>query len=208
MSKDLTRRQKQVLDFIDRTQRRSGIFPTLQEIADHFKFASINAVQDHIRALTRKGALEKTPGKARAFNIVSPLNKFQKQIVHIPIYGTIPAGLPDSTDQKPEGCITVDVGTLGVRATARTFALTVRGDSMIGRHICEGDNVICEHGVEPRSGDIVAALIDNESTLKTFVKERRKAYLRAENPAYPDLIPADELVIQGVVTAVIRKMSV
>lgn len=205
--KKLTRRQKQVLDFIDRTQRKTGIFPTLQEVANHFGFKSINAVQDHIRALTRKGALEKVPGKARAFRIVSPLEKYQKQIVHIAVYGNIPAGFSDDTEHKPEGCVTVDIGTLGVRATARTFALKVRGESMIGKHICDGDTVICEHGVEPKSGDVVAALIDNECTLKTYVTERRKPYLRAENPAFPDLIPAGELVIQGVVVAVIRRVA-
>jgi repressor LexA len=101
--------------------------------------------------------------------------------------------------------VSVDVDTLGVKPTSRTFALEVRGDSMIGRHIMHGDYAILEHGVEPRGGEVVAALIDNESTLKTFVKEKGKAYLRAENPRYPDLIPAGELVIQGVMVALIRR---
>lgn len=76
---------------------------------------------------------------------------------------------------------------------------------MIGKHIVNGDIVVCEHGREPRDGDVVAALIDNQSTLKTFVRKRRKPFLRAENPKYPDLVPAEELVIQGVVTTVIRQ---
>ena len=83
--------------------------------------------------------------------------------------------------------------------------MQVRGDSMIGKHIVEGDYVVCEHGLTPRTGDIVAALIDNESTLKTFVMERGKPYLRAENPRYPKLIPTAELVIQGVMVGLIRK---
>jgi repressor LexA len=97
------------------------------------------------------------------------------------------------------------VASLGLRPTARTFALEVRGDSMVGRHILEGDYVILEHGVTPRSGDVVAALIDNESTLKTFVIDKGKPFLRAENPRYPNLVPAQELVIQGVMVALIRK---
>jgi repressor LexA len=76
---------------------------------------------------------------------------------------------------------------------------------MIGRHILDGDLVILEHGMTPRTGDVVAALIDNESTLKTFVLNRGKPSLRAENPRYPDLIPASELVIQGVMVALVRK---
>ena len=104
------------------------------------------------------------------------------------------------------GCVTVDVETLGIRPTPRTFALRVSGDSMVGRHILDGDVVVCEHGKNPGSGDVVAALIDNESTLKTFVREKGRSWLRAENPRYPTLIPAAELVIQGVVVAVIRKL--
>jgi repressor LexA len=83
--------------------------------------------------------------------------------------------------------------------------LQVRGDSMIGKHIMEGDYAVFEHGMTPRPGDVVAALIDNESTLKTFVIEQGKPGLRAENPRYPQLLPASELVIQGVMIALIRK---
>ncbi len=130
----------------------------------------------------------------------------RKMLRDIPLYGEIPAGFPDGRVQDAEGCITVDIGTLGIRPTARTFALQVRGESMIGRHITDGDFVICEHGITPKTGDVVAALIDNESTLKTFVVKKNKPYLKAENPKYPALIPAAELVIQGVVVSIIRKL--
>jgi repressor LexA len=76
---------------------------------------------------------------------------------------------------------------------------------MIGRHILDGDVVVLEHGPDPRDGQIVAALVDGESTLKTFVVKNGKPWLRAENPKYPDLIPAQELMIQGVFKALIRK---
>ena len=101
--------------------------------------------------------------------------------------------------------MSADMATLGVKPSARTFALEVRGDSMIGKHIVDGDVVVLEHGMTPRNGDVVAALIDNESTLKTFLTERGKPFLRAENPKYPKMIPASELVIQGVMVALIRK---
>ena len=201
----LTKRQQQILSHIEACQRNTGQTPSLREIADHFGFRSMNAARDHIRALCRKGALQQTPGHARSLRVVSPLRKLRGRVTDIPVYGDIPAGFADDRDQQPEGCITVDVETLGIRPTARTFALRVRGDSMIGKHILDGDVVVCEHGITPKPDDVVAALIDNESTLKTFVRKRKKPYLRAENPTYPELVPAAELVIQGVVVAVIRK---
>jgi len=95
--------------------------------------------------------------------------------------------------------------SVGFKPTRNTFALRVAGDSMLGRHILDGDIVVLEHGSEPRNGQIVAALIDGESTLKTFVVKSGKPWLRAENPKYPNLIPAQELMIQGVFKALIRK---
>ena len=79
---------------------------------------------------------------------------------------------------------------------------------MIGRHICDGDIVgVLDHGLDPRPGQIVAALIDRKSTLKTFVLKNGKPFLKAENPKYPDLIPSEELMIQGVVRAVLRQLE-
>jgi len=99
----------------------------------------------------------------------------------------------------------VDIETVGYKPTRNAFALRVTGDSMTGRHILDGDFVILEHGPEPRQGQIVAAFIDGASTLKTFVVKGGKPYLKAANPKYPDLIPAQELMIQGVVKALIRR---
>lgn len=129
----------------------------------------------------------------------------ETSLFEIPVFGSIPAGSPQDRQQEREGCINVNLDYLGIRPTPRTFALEVRGDSMIDRHIVEGDIVVLEHGVTPRHGDVVAALIDGESTLKTFTEIKGKRFLKAENPAYPDLIPAEELVTQGVMVALIRK---
>ena len=203
--KELTTRQREIVEYIQSCQDERGETPSLREIADHFGFRSANAARDHVQALTKKGVLTQRPGRARSMQIQPPLRRIRRTGASIPIYGDIPAGFADARDQEPEGCITVDLEALDLRTTARTFALKVRGDSMIGRHILDGDVVVCEHGVAPKSGDIVAALIDNESTLKTLVRKNRKPYLRAENPKYPELIPATELVIQGVVRGVIRK---
>ncbi len=202
---EMTKRQSQVLEFIRKTQRVAGQTPSLREIAAHFGFGSMNAAADHVRALKRKGVLESEPRQARGLRVLSPLERFKKTIVDIPVFGEIPAGFADERQQEAKGCISVDVQSLGIRPTARTFALQVRGDSMIGRHILEGDYVIVEQGTAPRAGDVVAALIDQESTLKTYVVERGKPLLKAENPRYPKLIPAQELLIQGVMVGLIRK---
>lgn len=201
----LTKRQEQILQFIDKTQQAEGVPPSLRDIARHFGFQSMSSAVDHVRALCKKGALVSEPRRARSLRVLSPLQEMRRRVVDIPLFGSIPAGFAQDRMQEAKGCVSVDVGTVGIKPTARTFALEVRGESMIGRHILDGDIVVLEHGVTPRNGDVVAALIDNESTLKTFVMEKAKPYLRAENPRFPKLFPATELVIQGVMVALIRK---
>ena len=201
-----TKRQQQVLDFIQKSQQGPGGTPSLREIARHFRFRSMNAAVDHVAALRKKGLLTTANRQARSLKIVSLVQSLRQTVVDIPLFGSIPAGFAEHKEQQePAGCVSVDIGTIGIKPTARTFALQVFGDSMIGKFILDGDIVIVEHGQSPRNGDVVAALIDGESTLKTFVLERKKPYLRAENPRYPKLIPAEELVIQGVMVALIRK---
>jgi repressor LexA len=204
---NLTQKQQAVLDFISAAAEAGMAPPTLREIAAHFGFRSKTAAADHVRALRQKGFLKRDPDrKARALQLSGPGRRRPK--VDIPIFGTIPAGFPQDRYQDAQGCVSIDLGTLGIKSTPRTFALEVRGDSMIGRHICDGDLVVLEHGRTPRTGDVVAALIDNESTLKTFVQDRGKPpHLKAENAKYPKLHPAAELVIQGVMIALVRKQE-
>lgn len=201
----LTRKQQQILDFIQNWQRTEGVAPTYQEIAERFGFRSPNSVTTHVRLLRQKGCLESKPGKARSLRVASPLAKLRNRIVDIPLFGTIPAGLAERREQDAEGCVSVDVDSIGFKPTRNAFAVRVSGDSMIGKHICDGDIVVLEHGPEPRPGQIVAALVDRKSTLKTFVVKNGKPFLKAENPKYPDLIPSEELMIQGVFRALIRK---
>jgi repressor LexA len=206
--KELTKRQEQVLRFIQGKQDSEGMTPTFREIAAHFRFRSVNAALMHVQALLTKGFLKNLPGRARSLQIAdpnAPRDRPRPRVVPIPIYGTIPAGLPKDATQEEEGCVLMDVETLGIKPSARTFGLKVRGDSMLGKCIMDGDIAIVEHGVQPRAGDTVAALIDGEVTLKTFVMQRGKPYLRAENPRYPNLIPREELQIQGVMVALIRR---
>lgn len=121
----------------------------------------------------------------------------------IPLLGSIIAGRPEMQEGRTDCCIDIDPEMLRLPKNARTFALKVRGDSMRNAAILEGDVVIMEFR-EARHGDIVAALIDGETTLKRFIIKNGVPYLRASNPLYPDLIPAQELVIQGVLIALLR----
>jgi repressor LexA len=202
---ELTRAQQRVLDFIQGEIHAGKSVPTLREIAERFGYRSHRAAACHLEAIKRKGHLESEPGKARSLRLTSPLARLRGRIRDIPLFGSIPAGFAQDREQQAEGCVSVDVESVGFKPTRNTFALRVTGDSMIGRHILDGDIVILEHGPEPRHGQIVAALIDGGSTLKTFLVKNHKPYLKAENPNYPDLIPAQELMIQGVFKALIRQ---
>jgi len=203
----LTRKQQQILDFILKWQRMQGATPTYQEIADEFGFRSLNSVTEHVRLLRQKGFLESAPGKARSLRVTTPLAKLRSRIVDIPILGAIPAGFPDDSEPEAEGCVSVDISSVGFTPSRNAFAVRVEGDSMIGRHILDGDIVVLERGPDPRSGQIVAALVDGKRTLKTYVVKNNKPYLKAENPKYPNLIAAHELVIQGVFKALLRRVA-
>ena len=204
MAEQLTRRQEEILSYLKDAQRKTGVMPSTREIQHFFGFASQTAAMSHLRALERKGAIQRVPNKARA--VVFPEDLDREEIVDIPIYGSIAAGMGQDAEPEQEGCVSIDITSLGIRPNARTFALKVRGDSMIDAHICDGDTVILEFR-EPRKGDIVAALIDGETTLKRYVVKDRRPYLHAENKDYPDLIPARELVIQGVLVGLIRNRA-
>jgi len=199
----LTDRQKNVLDFIQREQREKGITPSTREIQSHFRFASQTSVMQYIAALERKGFLDRHARKARA--LITPVQKVR--ITDIPIYGQIPAGMSTLTEQTIEGHVSLDTRSANISKNREKFALRVQGDSMIGAHIIDGDIVILEDSKEVQNGDIVAALIDGETTLKRYVMEHGRPYLKAENPRYPNLIPARELKIQGVMVSLVRKQE-
>jgi repressor LexA len=197
----LTDRQKRVLDFIQSEQREKGITPSTREIQNHFGFASQTSVMQYLGVLERKGFVNRHARKARA--LITPIQKVR--ISDIPIYGQIPAGMATANEEMIEGHVSLDASSVNASKNARTFALRVRGESMIDAHIVDGDVVILEDRKDVQSGDIVAALIDGETTLKRYVVEHGRPYLKAENALYPDLTPARELEIQGVMISLIRK---
>ena len=198
---NLTNRQSEILSFIRECAEQCGSVPSIREIMNRFGFSSPAPVASHLDLLEKKGAIRREAGRSR--NIVLRDFTPRPRLLEVPLYGMIPAGIPEGQEQESDRCITVDPETIRLPRNARTFALEVRGDSMIGAGILNRDIVILEHA-EPRNRDIVAALIDGDVTLKRFLIENGSPFLRAENPLYPDLIPARELVIQGVFRALIR----
>ncbi len=211
-TKKLTDRQQEVLNFVRAYFKENGFWPTVRDIQQNFGFKSPNAALGHLRALEKKQALSRCPSQARAFKmpaLTTPdVPDGAIDIVEIPIYGSIAAGYPDGIESAGVvGKLQIDAETAGIHSRNNSFALRVRGESMIDAGIFDGDVVILEK-VEPRSGDIVAALIDGETTLKRFIQTSRDApYLKAENPNYPELYPVSELIIQGVARAVTRRIS-
>jgi len=199
------------LEFIRQHQEREGYWPSVREVQAKFEFRSTNAVVGHLRALETKGALVRVPGQARAFRALpgrakktapAPVESGDK-VVEIPVFGSIAAGYPVGVDDAQEvGRVKVDART-GARVP---FALRVRGESMIDAGINDGDTVVIESR-PPRDGEIVVALIDGQSTLKRFIRPSNGSpYLRSENRAFPVMHPVEELIIQGVATAVVRRL--
>lgn len=207
----LTTRQHEILGFLQLHFQGHGYWPSIREIQDHFGFNSTNAVVGHLKALERKGCIVRSPGQARAYRVTYDTDDNVPadaiDVLDIPVYGSIAAGYPDGVETGGEiGRLQIDAETVGVKRARDTFALRVRGDSMVGAGIFDGDTVIVTRGT-PMPGDIVAALIDGETTLKRLVqKARGKPYLQAENPDYPELHPMDELRVQGIVKAVVRSL--
>ena len=198
---NLTTRQSEILSFIRQQAEERGGTPSVREIMGRFGFSSPATVASHLDLLQKKGAIRRESGRSR--NIVLHDFKPRQRLLEVPLYGMIPAGIPEGQEQESDRSITVDPETIRLPRNAKTFALEVRGDSMIGAGILNRDVVILEMA-EPRHRDIVAALIDGDVTLKRYLIDGGTPFLRAENPDYPDLIPARELVIQGVFRALIR----
>lgn len=200
----LTERQQAFYDFIVDFRREHGCSPSIPEMQKKFSIASPNGVTGHLQALEAKGFIRRAQRGSRQIDLTSDT----AQPLALPLYGQIPAGPPQHyAASRPESWMSIDEQTLGFKPKVGCFALTVRGDSMKDAGILNGDTVIIEPNPSPDAGRIVVALIDGESTLKRLVQVKGKWFLKAENAAYPELMPRSELVIQGVARTVIRRLE-
>ena len=204
---NLTPRQTEILDFLHEFRHKEKIVPTYREIADNFGFKSTKAATDHVCALEKKGYLRRHSGRSRGIELLTSASLSAPKAIGVPILGDIPAGYPELRDEQRSGTLAVDPAMLGAVAHHRLFALQVKGDSMEERGIFEGDWVVADAEAPPREKDVVVALIDDKNTLKTLAKQKGHFFLKAESPNHHDWIPVNELVIQGVAKAILRRIS-
>lgn len=203
----LTERQQAIYDFIVDFRRQHGCSPSIPEIQKQFAIRSPNGVAGHLHALEAKGVISRGDRGSRQIDLMDNKVPNRGPIADLPLYGHIAAGYPEAAAPNPaEGFVSLDEFTLGFRPKDGCFVLRVRGDSMKDAGILEGDMVVIEPTPVPRENQIVAALIDGESTLKRLVRVKGKWFLKAENTAYPELHPRSDLVIQGAVRTVIRRV--
>lgn len=203
MGEHLTEKQEAVLKFIEQYQMSFGKSPTLREMREHFGVTSDNSILKHLKAIEEKGFIEKddTPRGIKLLNSIKA--KLDSAVVKLPVLGFIPAGGPVLSEEYVERFM--EVGHDLAKNSEDYFILNVTGSSMIDAGIYEGDLVIVDTKRNPKNGDVVVALVDNSNTLKRFIKEGSKVYLKAENKNYNDIHPVNELVIQGVVTSLVRQ---
>ncbi|RFF32828.1 transcriptional repressor LexA [Wenzhouxiangella sediminis] len=202
----LTARQQQILDFIEQRMAADGLPPTRAEIVEHFGFASPNAAQCHLRALAERGAIELRPGRARGIVPLrtSPAPEPDATTTRsLPVIGRVAAGSPLLAIENLEDEIRVDAELFH---PAPDYALKVRGDSMVGAGIDDGDLLLVHRTPEARAGQIVVARIDGEVTVKRLRRKGRGIFLDSENPAYASIhvSPGSDFAIEGLAVGSIR----
>jgi repressor LexA len=202
----LTKRQKQVLDFIAHFQDDNGYCPSYEEIARGLDLASLATVHKHISALETKSYLKRGFNQSRSLELAPKYLQEQRRsrlVMEIPLLGRIAAGSPLEAVEQRETLNFADF-----TANGNTFALEVRGSSMIDDHICDGDLILLEKAAQARDGDIVVALVaGSETTLKRFYREPGdQVRLQPANSSLkPIIVPARDVQIQGRLLAVLRK---
>ncbi len=205
MSEPLTKRQKQVLDFVTEYIELNGYAPSYREIAEAFKLGSVATVAEHIETLVTKGLLQKGDNEARSLQLIKPEEFDTDRSVGLPILGLIAAGQPIETIEGHQETLEVPPFMVGRR---HSYVLQVKGQSMIEDGILDGDYVVIAEKEVPSNGEVVVALVNgSEATLKRYYKEKGHIRLQPANSTMdPIIVPAGTPIqIQGVVIGVIRK---
>ena len=198
---NLTRRQREILDFIEDFMGERGYSPSLEEIANRFGLSSVATVHKHLKALEERGAIRRGHNQSRSISLVE--RAVRTDVATIPLLGRVAAGLPIEAIQDTEE-IMIPEDMLGRR---RTYALEVQGDSMIDEGIHNGDHVVIEERGSAENGETVIALLPGgEVTLKRYFREGKIIRLQPANDSLrPMMIPEEDLRIQGVVIGVLRR---
>jgi len=205
----LTRRQRQVYDFISEFINKQGYSPSFEEIGRGLGLRSLATVHKHVSNLEEKGLLRRDYNRSRSIDVLAPRGRMRQQMAAaaaaaqaLPLLGRIAAGRPVEALEHPETISLADF----TRAKD-VFVLEVRGDSMQDEHILDGDYVLVERTKTPRNGEIVVALLEgSETTLKRFYREGDQVRLQPSNVAMaPMVVPAASVQVQGRVIGVLRK---
>lgn len=199
----LTKRQRQILDFLGDFEGANGYAPSYREIAAHIGIASPSTIHEHIKGLEEKGFIKSGHNEARSIELIHFKTNWA-QAFELSLAGLITAGEPIEAVEERD---TVTVPGNLVRDPANSFVLKVRGDSMVEDGILDGDLVVCRRTEEAQNGDVVVALIDNQyATLKRFYKEAGRIRLQPANSQYQPLYPA-VVAVQGIVCGLIRQWA-
>lgn len=200
----LTKRQKEILEYIEKMITEFGKSPTIREIGERFNISSTNGVRSHLEALMRKGYIRRRELISRGIELVRTLSGVIKRV---PLVGTVPAGNPIDAIENVEGEIAVDTGFL---PTGETFTLRVEGDSMKDAGILDGDFVMVKKQKDADPGDIVVAVIGEEATVKRYFPERGQIRLQPENDAFEPIRvdkKSPEFYIAGKVVGLMRRIK-
>jgi repressor LexA len=203
MAAPLTPTQRRVLDFLREFVERHRFAPTAAEIANRFGIAVKNGFY-YLELLERKGYIRRKRHHPRRIEFVG--EDLSRSAVRVPVLGRVPAGGPREAIEEVEGELLLDPDLVG---DGEVFSLRVKGDSMTGAHICDGDHVVVRSQARAEEGEIVVAVIDGEATVKRFRRWKGKVRLEAANPAYPDIVVpagAPSFRIVGKVVGVYRKL--
>ncbi|RMG30686.1 MAG: transcriptional repressor LexA [Gammaproteobacteria bacterium] len=196
----LTRRQEEILEFIRRHIQEQGAPPTRAEISEAFGFRSPNAAESHLRTLARKGYIEIVPGASRGIRLVGEMG--------LPVVGRVAAGAPILAEEHIEDHVQVDPGLFHPRAD---YLLRVRGDSMTGIGILDGDLLAVHRTGEARNGQVVVARIEDEVTVKRFRRSGARVWLEAEHPGYAPIevdLRTTPFTIEGLAVGVVRTRGI
>jgi repressor LexA len=202
MTRELTRRQGAILDFIIESIHDKGYPPTIAEIGVRFRIASTNGVNDHLVALERKGFIQRAP-KARGIHVTekATTNLYHNAVATLPLVGRVAAGAPILAEENVEDRVPVS----GPLARVNGYCLRIRGDSMIEDGIYDGDIIIVDKERRAATGDIIVALIGDDATVKRYYPHGERVELRPANESMQSIIlPASSVEIQGVVVGLHR----
>ncbi len=205
MSEPLTKRQKEILDYVTQYIEMNGYAPSYREIAEAFKLGSVATVAEHIETLVAKGLLQKGDNEARSLQLIKPEEFDADRSVGLPILGLIAAGQPIETIEGHQETLEVPPFMVGRR---HSYVLQVKGQSMVDDGILDGDYVVIQEKEVPSNGEVVVALVNgSEATLKRYYKEKGHIRLQPANSTMDPIIvnPGTQIQIQGVVIGVIRK---